>query len=37
LRAAGLVQARRDGSTVYYSLADERVIEAYRLIQAIAG
>ena len=37
LRSAGLVTARRDGSTVYYSLADQRVIEAYRLIQAIAG
>lgn len=37
LRSAGLVTARRDGSTVYYSLADSRVIEAYRLIQAIAG
>jgi DNA-binding transcriptional ArsR family regulator len=36
LRSAGLVQARRDGSTVYYSLADERVLEAYRLIQTIA-
>ncbi len=37
LRAAGLVRARRDGSTVYYSLADQRVLEAYRLLQAIAG
>ena len=37
LRSAGLVLARRDGSTVYYRLADARVLEAYRLIQAIAG
>ena len=37
LRSAGLVTARRDGSTVYYRLADVRVLEAYRLIQAIAG
>ena len=37
LRSAGLVAARRDGSTVYYRLADARVLEAYRLIQAIAG
>lgn len=37
LRSAGLVAARRDGSTVYYRLADERVLEAYRLIKAIAG
>ena len=36
LRAAGLVTTRRDGSTVYYRLADPRVLEAYRLIQAIA-
>jgi DNA-binding transcriptional ArsR family regulator len=37
LRSAGLVTARRDGSTIYYRLADARVLEAYRLIQAIAG
>jgi len=36
LRAAGLVAARRDGSTVYYRLADPRVLEAYQLLQAIA-
>jgi ArsR family transcriptional regulator len=36
LRAAGLVSARRDGTTVYYSLADPRVIEAYRLMQDIS-
>lgn len=37
LRRAGLVTTRRDGSTVYYRLADDRVLEAYRLIQTIAG
>ncbi|HEY0442649.1 MAG TPA: metalloregulator ArsR/SmtB family transcription factor [Candidatus Limnocylindrales bacterium] len=37
LRSAGLVVTRRDGSTVYYRLADDRVLEAYRLIQTIAG
>ena len=37
LRSAGLVEARRDRSTVYYRLADQRVLEAYRLIQTIAG
>jgi ArsR family transcriptional regulator len=37
LRNAGLVSTRRDGSTVYYRLADPRVIEAYRLIQGLAG
>jgi len=36
LRSAGLVSTRRDGSTVYYRLADTRVLEAYRLIQTIA-
>ena len=32
----GLVPSRRDGTTVYYRLADPRVLEAYRLIQALA-
>jgi len=36
LRSAGLVTARREGNTVYYRLADPRVLEAYRLIQTIA-
>jgi DNA-binding transcriptional ArsR family regulator len=36
LRSAGLVTTRREGSTVYYRLANERVLEAYRLIQTIA-
>jgi ArsR family transcriptional regulator len=36
LRTAGLVTTRRDGSTVFYRLADPRVLEAYRLIQDIA-
>ncbi len=35
LRAAGLVTTRRDGSNVYYRLADPRVLEAYRLIQSL--
>jgi DNA-binding transcriptional ArsR family regulator len=37
LRAAGLVASRRAGTTVYYRLADERVLEAYRLIRNISG
>jgi DNA-binding transcriptional ArsR family regulator len=37
LRGAGLVSTRRDGSTVYYRLADPRVLEAYRLICGLAG
>jgi ArsR family transcriptional regulator len=36
LRSAGLVSSRRDGSTVYYRLADPTVLEAYRLIQRLA-
>lgn len=36
LRSAGLVSSRRDGSTVYYRLADTRVLDAYRLLQSIA-
>jgi ArsR family transcriptional regulator len=37
LRSAGLVQSRRDGSTVFYRLSDARVLEAYRLIQSLAA
>jgi ArsR family transcriptional regulator len=37
LRAAGLVTTRRDGSTIYYRLADKRVLEAYRLIQSLSN
>ncbi len=36
LRSAGLVHRRREGGTVYYRLADVRVLEAYRLIQSLA-
>jgi len=37
LRSAGLVTARRDGSTVYYRLADPRILEAYQLIKSVAS
>jgi DNA-binding transcriptional ArsR family regulator len=37
LRSAVFVIRRRDGSTVFYRLADVRVLEAYRLIQSLAG
>jgi ArsR family transcriptional regulator len=36
LRNVGLVTSRREGNTILYRLADQRVLEAYRLIQAIA-
>ncbi len=32
LRHAGLVSTRREGSTVFYRLADDRVAEIYRLL-----
>ncbi|HEU5324577.1 MAG TPA: metalloregulator ArsR/SmtB family transcription factor [Candidatus Limnocylindria bacterium] len=37
LRAAGLVTTRRVGSTVLYRLADDRVLDAYRMLQQVAG
>ena len=37
LRSAGLVASRRDGSTIFYRLADDRVLDAYRLLQQVAG
>jgi DNA-binding transcriptional ArsR family regulator len=36
LRSAGLVTARRDGNTVFYSLSDPRVLEACQLLSSIA-
>jgi DNA-binding transcriptional ArsR family regulator len=36
LRAAGLVVSRREGNAIYYRLADERVLEACRLIRELA-
>jgi DNA-binding transcriptional ArsR family regulator len=37
LRSAGLVSTRREGSTVFYRLANPTVLEAYRLIQTLAS
>lgn len=37
LRSAGLVASRREGSTVLYRLVDVRVLDAYRLLQEVAG
>lgn len=36
LRSAGLVTARREGQTVFYRLADPRVLDAFRLIQNLS-
>jgi DNA-binding transcriptional ArsR family regulator len=36
LRAAGIVASRREGSTVFYRLADPKVLEVYRLLQQVA-
>jgi DNA-binding transcriptional ArsR family regulator len=37
LRTAGLVASRREGNTVFYRLVDGRVLDAYRLLQQVAG
>lgn len=36
LRAAGIVATRREGSTIFYRLADPEVLEVYRLLQRVA-
>jgi ArsR family transcriptional regulator, virulence genes transcriptional regulator len=36
LRAAGIVASRREGSTVFYRLADRKVLDVYRLLQQVA-
>lgn len=36
LRSAGIVDSRREGSTVFYRLADPTVLDAYRLLQQLA-
>jgi ArsR family transcriptional regulator, virulence genes transcriptional regulator len=36
LRAAGIVASRREGSTVFYRLADPQVLEVYRILQQVA-
>ncbi len=35
LRDRGLVQAQREGQSVYYSVADRRIIEALDLMRAV--
>ena len=36
LRSAGIVTSRREGSTVFYRLADPQVLEIYRILQQVA-
>jgi len=36
LRSAGIVSSRREGSTVFYRLADPQVLEVYRILQQVA-
>ena len=35
MRERGLVVARRDGATIYYSLSDPRIIEAIKLLKEV--
>jgi DNA-binding transcriptional ArsR family regulator len=35
MREHGLVNARREGTTIYYSLSDQRIYEAIKLLQAV--
>ena len=35
MRERGLVVARREGATVYYSLSDPRIIQAIRLLKEV--
>ena len=37
LRSAGIVVSRRDGNTIFYRLADQQVLEIYRLLRQVAG
>lgn len=36
LRSAGIVATRREGSTIFYRLEDQQVLEIYRLLQRVA-
>ncbi len=36
LRSAGIVTSRRVGNTIFYRLADQQVLEIYRLLQTVA-
>ena len=37
LRQFGLLQTRRNGSTIYYSITDHRIVEACELVRTCIG
>lgn len=37
LRQFGLLRTRRDGSSIYYSISDERIIKACELVRSCIG
>lgn len=37
LRQFGLLQARRDGTNVYYAISDHRIVEACELVRSCIG
>lgn len=37
LRSAGLVTSRREGTNVFYRVADPQILEIYRLLSKVAG
>jgi len=37
LRQFGLLQTRRDGATIYYSITDHRIVEACELVRTCIG
>jgi len=37
LRRFGVLDTRRDGSTVYYRIGDKKVLEAYELVRRCVG
>ncbi len=37
LRQTGLLQTRRNGTNIYYSIADHRIIEACELVRSCIG
>ena len=37
LRQLGLLRTRRDGSSVYYSISDQRIVEACELVRSCIG